>query len=459
MKRNTGKFLLAAGMVLMMLSGCRREPTAADIMRKAVENTSKAESFSGNMLMEAGVGIKESGLSLGFDMTIDMDIDAVKESGACHMKGSVKADLADLAMDMELYCIPEEDGSGFTTYAKLGDDWTKVKNDEDEENNIAALMNLENYLEKGTKLKLEKEAEEKDGRELYVITTSVDSSISRGVGGVMDSMFGNDGKDLDFGDAQLDVTFRVYRDDMMPESVSLVLSGKDGEDLEIPNEEENEITFQDLRLVLEFEEFNHLDKIEAPAEALEAQSDSMDIMGDLEKDDDTVAEENTVEPELEKDQDGNYILKDWNGEREAAISPREGMKLDQYSEDTYLCFYKEGDGPYFAAYTMETLYGPEDKQFYTESKLKDKETYETMEGYSDIEYQEEQELEADGRKVTYVSLAYTYNETLYKKDIYAWTFIDDEHMLICEIGEYPEEKGEYAVDTSVIKKLFEGIKS
>ena len=188
MKRNTGKFLLAAGMVLMMLSGCRREPTAADIMRKAVENTGKAESFSGNMLMEAGVGIKESGLSLGFDMTIDMDIDAVKESGACHMKGSVKADLADLAMDMELYCIPEEDGSGFTTYAKLGDDWTKVKNDEDEENNIAALMNLENYLEKGTKLKLEKEAEEKDGRELYVITTSVDSSISRGVGGVMDSM-------------------------------------------------------------------------------------------------------------------------------------------------------------------------------------------------------------------------------------------------------------------------------
>ena len=456
MKKKTGVLLLVTGMVLMMLGGCRREPTAADIMRKTVENTGKAESFSGNMLMEAGIGIEESGLSLGFDMTIDMDIDAVKESGACHMKGSVKADLADLAMEMELYSIPEEDGSGITAYAKLGDEWTKVKNDEDEGNDIAALMNLENYLEKGTKLKLEEETEEKDGRELYVITTSADSNISKGVGAVMDGMFGNGGEDLDFGDAQLDVTFRVYRDEMMPESVSLVLSGQDGEELEIPNEEGSEITFRDLRLVLEFEEFNHLDEIKVPAEALEAQSDAMDIMGDLEKDDDTVAAENAVEPELEKDSDGNYILTDWDGESEVFIAPREGMMLDQYSEDTYLCFYKDGDGAYSATYTLETLY---DKEFYTESKKEEKESYESREEYSDIEYQEEREFEADGRKVTYVTLTYTYDETLYKKDVYAWTFIDDEHMLICEIGEYPEEKGEYAVDEAVIKKLFEGIKS
>lgn len=459
MKRKAGAFLLAAGMAVMTLGGCRREPTAADIMRKAVENTGKAESFSGNMLMEAGIGIKESGLSLGFDMTVDMDIEAVKESGACHMMGSVRADLADLAMDMELYSIPEKDGEGVTTYTKLGGGWTKVKSDGDEGNDTAALMNLESYLEKGTKLKLEKEAEEKDGRELYVITTSADNGISRGVGAVMDGIFGEEGEDLDFGDAQLDVTFRVYRDDMMPESVSLVLSGKDGEEVTVPSDEGNEITFRDLRLVLEFEEFNHIDEIKVPAEALEAQSDSMDIMGDLEMDDDTAAEEDTVEPELKKDPDGNYILTDWNGESEVAIAPREGMKLDQYSEDTYLCFYKEGDRAYSAAYTLETLYGPEDEQFYREMKLEEKESYESQEEYSDIVYQEEQEFEADGRKVTYVTLTYTYDGTLYKKDVYAWTMIDKEHMLICEIGEYPEEKGEYAIDEAVIKKLFEGIKS
>ena len=50
MKKKTGVLLLVTGMVLMMLGGCRREPTAADIMRKTVENTGKAESFSGNFM-------------------------------------------------------------------------------------------------------------------------------------------------------------------------------------------------------------------------------------------------------------------------------------------------------------------------------------------------------------------------------------------------------------------------
>lgn len=459
MRKNAVKLLLMSGAFLFVLGGCKKEPSAAAIMREAVANANEVESFAGHLTMDAGLGIDEDGKTVELDTEIDMDIEAVRETGAYHMKGSVEAELADISVDMELYHVPGRKESEYMIYTKVGNTWTAEKKDAKEEDGIAALMNPESFLEKGSKLKLEKEVEKKDGREVYVITAQAGGSCFRSAGDFVKDLVGSIGGELNFKDSKIPITFRVYKDTMLPASISMTLSEENGNGITFSDESGNEIVLNKLTFSLDFIEYNHVDKIVAPEEALDARLDSMDIMEDLEKNDSEILAETEPEPELRKDKDGNYILLDWKKRNGISIPVREGMRADQYSDDTCLILYKDGEKPYSAEYTLETLYEPEEKQFYIESKLSAKEMYEENEEYSDIQYQEEQEIEADGRKITYVSLSYTYDETLYRNEVYAWTMIDDEHMLVCEIGEYPEEKGDYAINSDVIQMLFEGIKS
>lgn len=459
MQRKAVKLLFALGAAMLLFGGCKRETSAVGIMKEAVKSTNKAESFSGNMVIDAGIGMKESGVSIGLDLNMDMDIEAVKETGACHMSGTVKTGFTGLGMDVELYNVPGEDKSEFITYTKIGNSWAKVKNDVKKESSVAELMNLECYIENGGKLTLEKKTEEENGKEVYVITTSAGSGIFKGAGLIMGNMLGDTGEGLNLKDTKLDVTFRIYKDSKLPASVSMTLTGKEGENFVIPNKNGYEIELKNLHFLLSFKEFDHADKIEVPPEALDAELDSMDIMGDLEKDDFEAEAEDLSEPDLRKDENGNYILTDWEKKKEISLPVRDGLAADQYSDETRLSFYKSGEKPYSVTYTLETLYGEGDKKFFTESKISAKKMYEETEGYSDIRYQEEQNTRADGREISYVGLSYTYNDTLYGNEVYAWTMIDDEHMLICEIGEYPESKEDYAINESLIKELFEGIKS
>ena len=348
MGHKAGKWMMAVAAAVLLLSGCKREPTAVEIMKEAVENTNKAGSFAGKIVMDAGIGMQESGMSLGLDMNMDLDIEAVKETGACHLKGSVNAGLADMLVNMEVYNVPEDDGNGFVTYLNVADTWMKTRSDTmDEKQNIASLMNLESYIKNGSKLELEKDTRKEEGRDVYVITTSAGSSGFSGAGAILGSMFGGAGEaqeGLDFDDIkdiQLDVTFKIYKDSMLPASVSMVLSGNDGDGFVIPDNMGREISLKDINFILSFKEFDTVENIEVPSEAADAQSDPMDIMGDLEKDDAQVETENTSEPELQKDDDGNYILTDWEKKRKIAIPLPEGMETDQYSMDTSITLYKD----------------------------------------------------------------------------------------------------------------------
>ena len=72
MGHKAGKWMMAVAAAVLLLSGCKREPTAVEIMKEAVENTNKAGSFAGKIVMDAGIGMQESGMSLGLDMNMDL---------------------------------------------------------------------------------------------------------------------------------------------------------------------------------------------------------------------------------------------------------------------------------------------------------------------------------------------------------------------------------------------------
>lgn len=452
MKKKAGRIFLTAGTVLLLLFGCRRTESAADVLRDAVENSNKAESFSGNVDLDMGIGIEESGISLGMDLNMDLDIEAVKDSGAYHMKGDVKASLIDILEGIEIYGIPDDDGSDFLNYVGFDKSWTKMKSPSEEKGNIGSLMDLENYIDSGSKLEMEESGKE-NGREVYVISTTAKNMELKSAGSILDNLLGDDGISIGFNDVTSKVIFKIYKDNRYPASVSVTLSGKDGEPFAVSDENDGTFTIKHMDFTLVFEEFDNVKEIKVPEEALEARADSFDIMGDLEKEDSDEDEE----PELRKDKDGNYILTDWDNGMEVSIPKPEGMSVDQYSDDTSLCFYMEGDKPYSATYTLEILYEPSDEQLYIDMATGMKSTYEATSGYSDVRYQEEKEIQSGKRTVKYVGLSFTYEEDTYSNAVWAWTIIDDEYMLLCEIREYPESKEDYAINDDVIRILFEGI--
>lgn len=451
MKMGTGKIFLAAGAVMLLLSGCRRTDSAVNILKEAVENSNKADSFSGKIEMDMGVGIEETGVSIGMDFDIDMDIEAVKEPGGYHMKGSIKSGFMELE-DIEVYGIPDEDGEGFLSYVNVYDSWERTKSSSDEKDNARNLMNLENYIYSGSKLEMEEIGKE-NGREVYVITTTADAGELQTAGVILNSLFGDEGFSMDFKDASSKVTFKIYKNDRYPASVSMTLSGKDGEAFTAFSEGDGTFTMKRMDFKLTFEEYDTIKEIKVPEEALEARTDSLDILGDLERED----TDETEEPELQKDKKGNYILTDWDHDVEVSIPKPEGMNVDQYSDDTYLTFYAEGEKSYTATYSLETLYEASDEQLYIDVRAGMKDTYEATAGYSDVKYQEVKEIKAGNRKVKYVGLSFTYEEDIYSNAVWAWTIIDDKYMLICEIREYPDTKDNYAINEEVIQALFSGI--
>lgn len=452
MKIRAGKILLAAGAVMLLLSGCRRTDSAVTVLKEAVENCNKAESFAGNIGMDMSIGIEESGMSIGMDLNIDMDIEAVKETGAYHMKGDLTAGLMNLMENIEVYGVPDEKGSDFLTYVNMNGSWAKTKNPADEKENVGRLMNLENYFASGSELEM-KESGKENGREVYVITTTADNGKLQTAGIILDSLLGDDNISIDFKDAQSEVTFKIYKEDRFPASVSMKLSGKDGHTFTISEEGVGEFTLKQIEFTLAFEEFDTIETIEVPDKALDARSDSFDIMGDLENEEPDTAQE----PELQQDKNGNYILTDWDHDIEVSIPKPDDMIVDQYSDDTYLCFYKEGDKPYSATYTLDVLYEASDEQLYIEAKTGMKDTYMATAGYSDVQYQDEKKLKAGKRQVKYVSLSFTYEDNIYVNSVWAWTIIDNKYMLLCEFNEYPDVKGDNAVNEDVIRALFEGI--
>ena len=57
--------------------------------------------------MDLGISIGQSGISMGLDVGLEGDWEAVKDPGAFHFNGTVNMSLLKFSMDMELYGVQE----------------------------------------------------------------------------------------------------------------------------------------------------------------------------------------------------------------------------------------------------------------------------------------------------------------------------------------------------------------
>lgn len=268
-------WLLASVMLLSAVAfgGCgKKEVTAESLIKEANENMEKAKSYMGDMDMQMSMNVSSQGVAMDMDIGMQGTIEYTAEPEIVHMKGTMNMPFLGLSMDMDMYSQVEDDKA--TVYMCMMDEWMKSETGIDE----SSIQDMYTIVGDGKDMTLAEETEKIDDREVYVLTSTITGEEFQEIMSVMENMADGVGE-IDWSNMQANVTMKIYKDTILPASVSIEMSDS-GEGIE---SEGVMVKFNNLSVVMNYVDFDSVDSIEIPEEALAAESvDSEDILGEEE---------------------------------------------------------------------------------------------------------------------------------------------------------------------------------
>ena len=268
-------WLLVSVMLLsaVVFGGCgKKEVTAESLVKEVNENMEKVKSYTGDMDMKMSMNVSSQGVAMDMDMGMQGTIEYTAEPEIVHMKGTMDVSLLGLSMDMDMYSQVEDDKA--TVYMCMMNEWMKSETGIDE----SSIQDMYAIAEDGKDMTLAEETEKIGDREAYVLTSTITGEEFQEIMGVMENMTEGVG-DMDWSNMQANVTMKIYKDTILPASVSIEMSDS-GEGIE---SEGVTVKFNNLSVVMNYVDFDSVDSIEIPEEALAAKSvDSENILGEEE---------------------------------------------------------------------------------------------------------------------------------------------------------------------------------
>lgn len=462
------RVMLGAGLCLaisVMISGCGKV-TAEKLLAEATENSRKASSVAGDMEMNMGMEVGQGGFSIGLELGMSGDFEATNEPAAFHMDGTMNMSLLNMSFDMESYSMYE--GEKVTSYTKVADTWTKIEGERDAE--TAKNSSMLPVFHDGMNLTLAEEMEKVNDQDSYVITTTLTGDDLKGMmesSGEMLDMDEIDMEKADFTEVSADVVMKIYEKSKLPAAMSVEFT--EGLESLMDTEEEASAKLNKLNVTLNFKEYNTVDKIEVPQEALDAKVNSPDagsifdnalnggaIGGEAAGAGDALSgmlDNDTKEPPMDEEgladslagltedavrtEDGAYVLTDYEKDVRVEIKIPEGFTdEDSYLSSTNISFMQtlESGNNAYVSYSVEEItdYNTEDMVYSYFEDTKD--YYEERGNYEDIEFQAPMDIKAGDRDVKYASLSYrdgsygTYEQRF-------WLKVDERHLLECQLYE------------------------
>lgn len=266
-KRFIGVLVAAMLLSTFVLGGCSQEVTAESLIEQMNANTEKAKSFVADMDMDMSMNISAEGIAMDMDIGMAGTIEATTDPEVAHMDMNMEMSMLGMSMDMDIYTQATE--SKLITYTGMAGQWTKVEEDYAPEEGAASQLM---FTDLGG-MTLAKETEDHDGKEVYVLNATITGEDLQEVMNQMGTMT-SDLSGMDFSTLQADVVMKVYKDTILPASVSLEL--KDGGE---GTEVDGVITkLNSVSMVMNYTAFDTLETIEIPAEALAAETVDTDAL-------------------------------------------------------------------------------------------------------------------------------------------------------------------------------------
>ena len=270
MKKRTKKLAamgMAAVMAAALLSGCgKTKATPENLLRDMTEKAEKAESAVANL--KFNISLSSGGAELAVNMDMDMEVTAEPE--ASYGKGEISVDIAGSGMstEMEMYSVKEDDQ--YVTYTMMDGQWTKEISDEEEAlGDIEGMTgDIEDYADK---FELEKELAEINGEECFELTGELDGDTfsEMFLSDMLDSFSGYGFDEEDISDTAFPCTIDIYKDSILPARFLFDLT-----DVFKPAMEDSGVTATDCYIEMTFMEYDSVDEIVVPDEALEAEENS-----------------------------------------------------------------------------------------------------------------------------------------------------------------------------------------
>ena len=255
-------------MALGLLAGCgaAEEVTAPSLAEDAQKYIDDAASMKTHMLLKmvmSGESLQSIGGSA--EMSMDMDMDTVKEPVTNHMTGKINA----MGMDMDYEAYTIQDNKELCVYSKVMGSWTVQKTPVDEE----ALESLQKsstsqIFSKEGKFTLQEKTEDVDGTEAYIITGTIEGEDIKDLMASFSSAMPSMGMDMskaDYSGVSVDIKYAIAKEERKPVYMDMTYKGMES----MMGESAAGITIDDFTIHMDYLEFNTVDKIEIPQEVID----------------------------------------------------------------------------------------------------------------------------------------------------------------------------------------------
>ena len=256
---------LAASLILSSaaLGGCgKKEVTAESIVQQSNETMEKAKSFLADFNMEMEMSMSSGDQSMDMDMVMTGTMQATQDPEIVYMDVAMTSGLFGLSLDMDIYTQTEEDK--VITYTGIAGEWMKTEQEGLSKSNLAELQKM---FGSGKEMTLAEQTEKIGDKEVYVLTASISGEELEKVMSAMGSM-ANGLDSMDLSQFQADTCMKVYKDTMLPASITLDMI-TNGEGMEV----DGVVTkINKMTITVDYKEFDTIDSIEIPAEALAAET-------------------------------------------------------------------------------------------------------------------------------------------------------------------------------------------
>lgn len=259
-------WLLAAVMAVssVMLGGCGgKKVTAEGIVQEVNANMEKIKSFSGDMNMDMTIGFSDGTEEQEMALTASSTLEATTDPVITHMKMRIEMDLLGMSVDSDVYT--QIDGDTTTSYTGVAGMWTKTEQTTPDAESVQELYAIAGD---GTDMTLAEKTEKVGDKEVYVLTSIITGEEFQSMMNTMGNM--TQGIDMDMSAMEANVTMKVFKDSMMPASVSIEMKDA-GEGIEV----DGIVVKMAMLMTVNYNEFDTVESITIPEEALAAET--MDI--------------------------------------------------------------------------------------------------------------------------------------------------------------------------------------
>ena len=282
--------LLAAVMALASLTGCSLfKPTAVSITKKVMKNLETVKSVKGNIGADFEGPASVSGMEFDLVLNADLELEAVRDSGISHVKGTVGTEIpiiGSITLPVESYQVTQN--SVAVAYSSMdGKNWIKSTSDKDNTQETEKLPDykvmlgiLQKIVSGDIKAVLAEETEMKGEREVYRMDINVSGELIGDILRAADEMSGEGSsipEDLDFTGADADIVLYVYKDEMLPASATVDCTAL-GNLLITERLSENDVSVSANKFVVTMDnlEYNTIDELKIPEEVISSAVDSAD---------------------------------------------------------------------------------------------------------------------------------------------------------------------------------------